>query len=137
MKNGALRSTLKVTKALADLQRLRILMLLRQGELCVCQIIAVLGLAPSTVSKHLSLLSEADLVVCRKEGRWAHYRLAKGFDYQLNLPVLKWLQVVLVSDEQVLRDAEALKRALACSPGLLVTRQRQAKVMKKEKHKNG
>ncbi len=78
MGTGAMRTTLKITKALADRQRVRILMMLRSGELCVCRIVAVLGLAPSTVSKHLSLLSDAGLLDCRKEGRWAYCRLPRG-----------------------------------------------------------
>ena len=71
-----MQDVLSITKALADKSRLRALMLLRHGELCVCQIIEVLGLAPSTVSKHMSLLRQAGLVDARKEGRWIHYRLA-------------------------------------------------------------
>lgn len=78
MNDQAMTSTVRVTKALGDVQRLRILSLLERGELCVCQIIEVLGLAPSTVSKHLSLLSAAGLLEMRKEGRWAYYRLASG-----------------------------------------------------------
>ena len=66
MNREAMRETLRVTKALSDLQRVRILMLLRGGELCVCQIVEVLALAPSTISKHLSLLSAAGLVDWRK-----------------------------------------------------------------------
>ncbi len=125
MNSQAMRSTLRITKALSDIQRLRILMMLRGGELCVCQIIAVLGLAPSTVSKHLSILSEADLVISRKEGRWAHYRLTVGAAYQSIIPVVKWLQSSLSSDEQVVRDSEVLKKALTCSPESLAERQRQ------------
>ncbi|MGE4528023.1 MAG: metalloregulator ArsR/SmtB family transcription factor [Rhodospirillaceae bacterium] len=63
-------------KALADRNRLRILKMLEDGELCVCQIVAVLGLAPATVSKHLSLLKAAGLLQQRRDGRWAYYRLA-------------------------------------------------------------
>ena len=71
---------LAVTKALADRQRVRILLLLRPGELCVCQVMAVLRLAASTVSKHLSVLAAAGLVEARKEGRWAYYRPAPDLD---------------------------------------------------------
>mgnify|MGYP001377373556 FL=1 len=78
MRNDAMRAALRVTKALSDGQRVRALMLLRGGELCVCRIVEVLALAPSTVSKHLSILSEADLVDVHKEGRWAYYRLPQG-----------------------------------------------------------
>ena len=71
-----MREVLNITKALSDENRVRILMSLRAGELCVCQIIEMLGLAPSTVSKHLSILHQAGLVESRKDGRWIYYRLA-------------------------------------------------------------
>jgi len=67
---------LKITKALSDEGRVRILLALRSGELCVCQLIELLGLAPSTVSKHMAILRQAGLVILRKEGRWAYYRLS-------------------------------------------------------------
>jgi DNA-binding transcriptional ArsR family regulator len=49
--------------------------MLTSGELCVCQVTEVLQLAPSTVSKHMSILRQAGLVEARKEGRWIYYRL--------------------------------------------------------------
>jgi len=49
---------------------------LRHGELCVCQLIELMGLSPSTVSKHLSILRDAGLLDSRKDGRWVYYRLA-------------------------------------------------------------
>lgn len=70
-----LRVYLSVSKALADANRVRLLCALRGGDLCVCQLIKLLALAPSTVSKHLSILSQAGLVESRKEGRWVHYYL--------------------------------------------------------------
>jgi len=70
-----MRALLKTTKALSDRTRLRILRLLSGGELCVCQVVAALQLAPSTVSRHLSLLEDAGLVAMRRNGRWAYYRL--------------------------------------------------------------
>ena len=71
-----MREVIAVTKALADRSRMRALLALRQQELCVCQLIELLDLAPSTVSKHMSVLHQARLVESRKEGRWVHYRLA-------------------------------------------------------------
>jgi DNA-binding transcriptional ArsR family regulator len=64
-----------VHKALADASRVRALGLLTQGELCLCELIQVLDLAPSTVSRHMSDLHRAGLVARRKEGRWQFYRL--------------------------------------------------------------
>jgi len=116
MKSEAMRATLRITKALSDLQRLRILMLLRTGELCVCQLIAVLRLAPSTVSKHLSLLSAADLVVSRKEGRWAYYRLPSGTTLKTVKPILNWLEASLKQDERMLKDGSKLRSVLECPP---------------------
>ena len=65
-----MREFMAVAKALADDNRTRALMCLRAGELCVCRIIALLELAPSTVSKHLDILRRAGLVESHKEGRW-------------------------------------------------------------------
>lgn len=115
MRNEAMRATLRVTKALSDGQRVRILMMLRGGELCVCRIVEVLALAPSTVSKHLSILSEADLVDVRKDGRWAYYRLTQGEARKAVRPVLKWLDGVVGSDEAVLRDDKKLAGILAAA----------------------
>ena len=67
---------LNVTKALANENRVRVLLFLRGGEPCVCAIIEMLGLAPSTASKHLAILQQAGLVESRKVGRWIYYRLA-------------------------------------------------------------
>jgi DNA-binding transcriptional ArsR family regulator len=73
------RSTLPAVvdsvKALAHPGRLRILAMLRDGDLCVCQMTAVLELAASTVSSHLSDLRRAGLVTERKRGKWVHYHL--------------------------------------------------------------
>ena len=65
-----------VGRAVSDRNRIRILKMLEPGELCVCQITAILGLAPASASKHLSLLRMAGLLAHRKEGRWVYYRLS-------------------------------------------------------------
>lgn len=125
MNGETLRATLRVTKALADLQRLRILMMLRPGELCVCQIVEVLALAPSTVSKHLSILAAAGLVDSRKEGRWGYYRLPNGMAGAFVRPVLKWLGETLRNDETIQRDAKKLRAVVAAAPETLCRRQRK------------
>lgn len=114
MADQAMKSTLRVIKALSDIQRLRILMLLRGGELCVCQIIEVLGLAPSTVSKHLSILSAAGLTDSRKLGRWMHYRLAAP-DSRIR-QLLRWINASLDSDELTMNDARNLENVKKCDP---------------------
>lgn len=65
-----------IFRALSDQTRLRILNLLRGGELCVCHLVAVLGVPQPTASRHLSYLRKAGLVVARKQGLWSYYRLS-------------------------------------------------------------
>ncbi len=64
-----------VFKALSDETRLRILKLLEQGELCVCDIMAALGMIQPKVSFHLGVLKEAGFIRDRKQGRWIHYSI--------------------------------------------------------------
>jgi ArsR family transcriptional regulator, arsenate/arsenite/antimonite-responsive transcriptional repressor len=65
----------KVYKALADETRLRILALLKDGEVCVCHIHGGLRMPQPTVSRHLAYLRRSGLVTARREGVWMHYRL--------------------------------------------------------------
>ena len=125
MNTETMKMTLRVTKALSDLQRVRILMMLRPGELCVCQIVEVLGLAPSTVSKHLSILSAADLVDSRKDGRWGYFRLPAETVGARVRPVLKWLGETLKNDEVIEKDMKKLRSVVSCEPGSLCRKQRE------------
>jgi len=65
----------KMFRAVSDRTRLRIVNLLRDGELCVCDIVEVLDVPQPAVSRHLAYLRDAGFVVGRKEGLWHHYRL--------------------------------------------------------------
>ena len=105
-----MREFMAITKALADDNRTRALMCLRDGELCVCRIIELLQLAPSTVSKHLDILRRAGLVESRKEGRWIYYRLAGKDAPEAAREALRWVRRSLAKDPQIARDAERLKR---------------------------
>lgn len=82
---------LNIFKALSDETRLRILKLLEHGELCVCDIIAVLKMSQPKVSFHLGILKEAGFVKDRKEGRWIHYSIDDSdiFKRSLILSVLE------------------------------------------------
>jgi len=99
---------LAITKALSDENRVRALMFLRDGEMCVCQIIELLGLAPSTVSKHMSVLRQAGLVEARKEGRWMYYRLADD-PSPCTREAIAWAESCLSRDKVVRQDARRLK----------------------------
>ena len=107
MTTAPLTDLVEVYKALAHPARLRILAMLRGGELCVCQITAVLDLATSTVSAHLSELRRAGLVAERKDGRWVAYRLVEGDAQQ---PLLEQLARLLENDSRARADADLLRR---------------------------
>lgn len=63
----------EISRALADESRIMIMAMLMISEMCVCQIVEILKLAPSTISKHLSILQSAGLINGRKKGRWVYY----------------------------------------------------------------
>jgi DNA-binding transcriptional ArsR family regulator len=101
-----------ITKALADETRVRILMSLRDGELCVCQIAELFGMAPSTVSKHLSILFQAGLVESRKTDRWVYYRLPGREASGRARSALAWTAKAIETEPQILADAKQIKKIL-------------------------
>jgi DNA-binding transcriptional ArsR family regulator len=112
MKDPTLTIAVAVYKALAHPSRLRILAMLRAGELCVCQITAVLEAAPSTASAHLAELRRAGLLTERKEGRWVYYSLA---DDETARRRLAGVWETVAADPRLAADARLLAR-LRCVP---------------------
>lgn len=103
-----------ITRALSDENRVRVLMALRHGPLCVCQITALLDLAPSTTSKHLSQLRQCQLIESYKQGRWVYYRLPEQAATPSLAAALAWMRESLTQDTAVAADdvrLEALHRA--------------------------
>ena len=117
---------LKITKALADGTRVRVLGALRHGELCVCQVIELLCLAPSTISKHLLILKGARLIESRKEGRWIYYRLRRPSGGDAGAEALAWLFRCLEGSGRFIEDQESLACILEMDPELLCKRQSRA-----------
>ena len=103
---------LAVSKALSDETRLRILLALEAGELCLCQIVDLVGLAPSTLSKHVNLLAAAGWVRRRKQGRWHYFRLAGDEAPAEVRQALDWVLGTLRKDPVIREDARRL-------PGIL------------------
>ena len=118
-----MRDFLNVTKALADSNRLRILLALRRRELCVCQITELLNLAPSTVSKHLAILQHARLVQSRKDERWVHYRPAERSAPAVIREALDWVWKSLRTDPRILNDSKQLTIILRQDPKDICQRQ--------------
>ena len=119
-----MRHFMAVVKALADENRVRALLALCHRELCVCQITELLALAPSTVSKHMSILKQARLVDSRKNGRWIYYRLADDDDVPVEATeALAWVKASLSRDPRTRRDNARLKEILKLEPEVLCKRQ--------------
>jgi ArsR family transcriptional regulator len=98
-----------VFRAFSDRTRLRLLSLLRAhgGEVCVCDLIRVLGLPQAKVSRHLAYLRKAGLVTVRKEGAWRHYTLA-GAGSAFHRKLLECLTCCFAEVPELRRDAKAL-----------------------------
>jgi DNA-binding transcriptional ArsR family regulator len=112
----------RVFKALGDENRLRTVLALREvEELCVCQIVALLDLAPSTVSRHLQILKEAGLVASRKKGRWVHCRLAESAPETLGSALSR------VADSRAARtDRKRLREIMRIDPDQLCELQKRS-----------
>jgi ArsR family transcriptional regulator len=96
-------------KAMSEPNRVKMLKLLQQKELCVCELQALLDLAQPTISKHLKLLEDAGLVESYKEKLWVNYRLATGRDSKYAKNMLKNLSGWLKDDPDI---ANLLLRSL-------------------------
>ena len=107
----------KLFKALSDETRLRILSLVWQGEMCVCEIEACLGLTQSNASRHLTTLKNAGFLSSRKCSQWTYYKLNEDFcecNRQLTDYLSSRLQA-LPCFEQDRQKAEACKKANLCT----------------------
>jgi ArsR family transcriptional regulator, arsenate/arsenite/antimonite-responsive transcriptional repressor len=118
-----MREFMSVTKALSDPNRVRILLALKRGELCVCQITELFGFASSTVSKHLSILHRAELVLSRKSERWVYYRLPAKSAPVVVREALGWVHKSLAKTDEAKLDAKKLKTILKTDPSVLCRRQ--------------
>ncbi len=103
-----MRKTVDYFKLLADISRVRILMLLKRKELCVCQIMGVLGMSQPLVSRNASLLHRGGFLDDRREGKMMFYSLKKNLpEPQRTLMAL--LRKELCSDSQAKDDLRCLK----------------------------
>jgi ArsR family transcriptional regulator len=93
---------LDIFKALSDRNRMRILLMLRERPLCVCEISEVLNIALSTISSHLKLLRYAGLIEDNKDGRWVIYRLTGGNEFFEQ--IMRIVAERVESNTQVLHD---------------------------------
>ena len=96
-----MKDFIKVMKSLSDPNRVKMVKLLQHKEMCVCEIQEALGLAQSTVSKHLKILEDAGLIVYSKDGLWVNYRLADGAENPYVANMLGNLRHWLNNDSEI------------------------------------
>ncbi|NOZ62314.1 MAG: winged helix-turn-helix transcriptional regulator [Calditrichaeota bacterium] len=97
-------------KALGDKNRLRIINLLKQRSLCVCEITEILKLAPSTVSRHLSILKNIGIIKDKKDRKWVNYSLNVCYDNVLITVLMPLILSQLKTDSQAENDWEKLEK---------------------------
>jgi ArsR family transcriptional regulator, arsenate/arsenite/antimonite-responsive transcriptional repressor len=117
-----MKELLFITKALSDGNRLRVVVaLMDQKELCVCQITEMLRLATATVSRHMSVLQNAQLVISRKECRWVYYRLDESFPKILR----QWIMSSLENSKEIEIDRKTMETILSYEPDDLCKKQKK------------
>jgi DNA-binding transcriptional ArsR family regulator len=118
-----------MARAIGHPARLRALVALQSGELCVCQITELLQLAPSTVTAHLKELRRAGLTVERKQGRWVYIGLATDAEAR------SWISTAigmaaddpqLTADQELVAELRRLPVADLCRFGYRVAKQKLA-----------
>ena len=114
---------LAIARALSDENRVRALLALGDQEVCVCQIIELLKLAPSTVSKHMSILKQAKLVTGKKKGRWMYYSLPGKAAPSIVRHALSWVRQASTEHDGVQKDADRMKKILGTDRELICERQ--------------
>lgn len=113
MKKSSTASLVALFEALADPIRLRLINLIRSGEVCVCFFVEVLGEPQPKISRHLAYLRKNGIVEDRRDGKWMHYRMSSSLSDDARR-ILESMGVTFDSDPLFSRDRAALDR-LCCS----------------------
>jgi ArsR family transcriptional regulator, arsenate/arsenite/antimonite-responsive transcriptional repressor len=103
-------------KAFADPSRVRILMALRDRELCVCELCDALTVTQSTLSTHLQVVRNAGLVSARKEGKWMYYAIAPETRHLVEM-LFEFFSYSLKTDATLHRDGKKLTQRLSMRDG--------------------
>lgn len=111
--------------ALADRTRLRLLNLLRDGEVCVCFFAGTLSTNNPKISRHLAYLKRASLVTARRDGKWMHYSINRPTN-KAAAAVFDATMKMLENDDEMKRDRKLLED-FCCSPSAPILIQGRAK----------
>ncbi len=107
-----MKDLILAARALSDPTRVRVLLALREEELCVCELCDALDLTQSTLSTHLQVVRKANLVTTRKEGKWSYYAITPAAK-RLLASLSSHFARSLAADRLLRHDAQNLKRRLA------------------------
>ena len=111
-----MKPLLRAAKVLSDPTRVRILVSLRGRELCVCELMDVLGTSQSTLSTHLQVIRKADLVSVRRQGKWLYYALKPETETLMEF-VVDQFELGKNTDPALRRDAAKLEKRLSLRDG--------------------
>lgn len=100
-----MRELVKVLKAVADKNRLRIFKMVQHKKMCVCELSAALGISAPSVSRHLSLMKDAGLIEDERDGMWTNYMLCRE-------KVNKYAPVIQAHLKEWINDDEGIKKML-------------------------
>ena len=114
-----MNKVVEILKSLSEPTRLRALMAVANGEICLCQITKLLKLAPSTISKHMSILKHAGLVKSRKEGRWIFYSITEDIDKNEDKYIAYTTIQRLRKDNEIIKDITNINRILRIEKEIL------------------
>jgi ArsR family transcriptional regulator len=104
-----MKELVKVLKAVADPNRIRILKMLQQKKMCVCELSAVLGITQPSVSRHLSMMRDAGLVNDERDGQWINYALCEEKLNQYAPVIMKHLKGWINDSPRIKEDGAKLK----------------------------
>lgn len=119
--------------ALADRTRLRLLNLMRDGEVCVCFFAETLGTNNPKVSRHLSYLKRAKLVTGRRDGKWMHYRIKEPKSKKAAV-IFEGIMEMLKDEKEMQDDRERLSK-VCCSPSQPILIQGRSRLEKEVNQK--
>ncbi len=104
------REHVNVFKALSDPNRIRIMKMLTDRELCMCEVREILDLSNSTVSKHLTILRDAGLLLDSKDGKWVNFRLNNKSEHRFIRSAISLMKNSFDDDEVVQEDLKKVAR---------------------------
>jgi len=110
-----MREKIELFKALSEPNRVRILLLLLNRRMCVCEITSILGISMATVSTHLSILRKAGFLEDEKDGKWIRYGITKNFKNPMVKEIIDCLAKWFADEEVIKNDEIKVKKILNSS----------------------